>query len=423
MNEFCHLHGSFYVFFILLQSNTKSKHMNVYRWMFITLISCFIVGCSKTVIPRTFLIEPTALVTNKQKIKSGDKILNETLVGLKIEADKTLTEDPYSVTYKTKVPPSGDKHDYMSVGPYWWPDTTKPDGLPYIRRDGEINPERFEIKDAEYFKDLCHNVRLLAVVHYFTDEDKYSTKAVELLRAWFLDEATRMNPNLNYGQAIPGITEGRGIGLIDTRFLVYLIDAIQILQACERLSVAEYDGLQIWFRQFLDWMTTSPVGLDEADEHNNHGTYYDVQTVAMALFTGQKDRAIQMLEQQTKQRIENQIAEDGSQPHELARTLSWSYSQMNLSGFFELAGLAENVDLDLWNYVSSNRKSIKKAYLWMLPYANGKTWEYKQIKPADKSVFVTLARIATIKYPDVDASDFLKQYQDEKPDDLFVLTH
>lgn len=405
--------------------------MNMYRSSLTVLqfygltiaIICSVLGCSQTAMPPTFLVEPATLVANKQKIKSGDQLLTEALAGLKAEADKALSEGPYSATYKTKLPPSGDKHDYMSVGPYWWPDTTKPDGLPYIRRDGETNPERFSIKDAEYFKDLCRNVRLLAVMHYFTGEDQYATKAVELLRVWFLDEATRMNPNLNYGQAIPGITEGRGIGLIDTRASAYLIDGIQLLQACERLSAAEYDGLQDWFRQFLDWMTTSPVGLDEADEHNNHGTYYDVQTVAMALFTGQKERASQMLEQQTKSRIESQVAEDGSQPHELARTLSWGYSLMNLSGFFELAQLAENVDMDLWNYTSPGGKSIKKAYLWLLPYASGKPWEYKQIKPADKSGFVTLARIAIVKYPDVDSSDFLKQCQDEKPDDLFVLTH
>ena len=148
-------------------------------------------------------------------------------------------------------------------------------------------------------------------------------------------------------------------------------------------------------------MITSPIGLDEADEHNNHGTYYDVQTVAMALFTDQKELAANILRSQTQKRIENQFAEDGSQPHELARTLSWNYSVMNLMGFFELALLAENVNIDLWNYMTPNGKSIKKGFLWLLPYAEGLPWQHTQIKPIDLSSIKKLSQIASLKYPDI----------------------
>ncbi|GHT37974.1 alginate lyase [Bacteroidia bacterium] len=398
--------------------------MNNLKFFSIAMISllCF-AACrpvSKGV--ETFLVKPAVLASNKQKIESGDEKLKEALARLLAEAGKSLQNGPYSVTMKSKLPPSGDKHDYMSVGPYWWPDPAKPDGLPYIRKDGETNPERYEIQDAEFFKSLSRDVHLLAIAYFYTGREEYAEKAVSLLRAWFLDEDTRMNPNLDFGQAIPGRTDGRGIGLIDTRGVVNLIDGIRILQTSKSLDAAGYKGLQDWFTRFLDWMTTSPIGLDEADEHNNHGTYYDVQTVSIALFTGQPERAAQMLEQQTKPRIESQIAGDGSQPHELARTLSWGYSQMNLAGFFELASLAENAGMDLWNYVTPGGKSIKKAYFWMLPYANGDSaWTYQQIKPLDKSEYANLSRIAVAKYPDEKIASFLAKSNEANY--LFILTH
>ena len=381
---------------------------------------CLISGCSHSSPLSTFLIDPTALVTNKQRINDGDKVLTAALVGLKAEAEEVISQGPYSVTYKTISPPSGDKHDFMSFSIYWWPDSTKSDGLPYIRKDGIANHDMPAI-DGVYFRMLCLNVRLLSVAFYFTGENKYATKAVEFLRVWFLDEATRMNPHLNYGNAIPGIRDGSGQALIETCELVYLIDGIQILKSCNHLTDAEYEGLQSWFAMFLDWMTTSPHGLYEADRSNNHGTYYDIQTVSIALFTGQKENATKMLKEKTKVRINSQFAEDGSQPHELERTRSWSYSQKNLSGFFELARLAENVDMDLWNYVSPDKKSIKEAYRWMLSHAGDQPWEYQQITPMDKAGFIPLAYIAKVKYPDVDASDFFRKYQNTDP--LFMLTH
>src|SRR5690606_38047459 len=121
---------------------------------------------------------------------------------------------------------------------------------------------------------------------------------------------------------------------IDTRALAVLIDGVQILKNSKSLSAADYQGIQDWYKSFLTWMRTSPIGLDEADEHNNHGTWYDVQTVSMALFTGQEKLAKEILEQQTKKRISSQLDTSGAQPHELARTVSWNYANMNLQGFF-----------------------------------------------------------------------------------------
>jgi hypothetical protein len=372
--------------------------------------------------PETFLIKPGKLLEVKRKIARQEPAMQQALAELISIADKSLKNGPYSVVYKDKAPPSGDKHDYMSVGPYWWPDTSKANGLPYIRKDGQVNPERYAVKDDEYQNAMCRDVYFLGLAWFYTGNEKYAAHAVELLHTWFLDPATRMNPNLNYAQAIPGITDGRGIGLIDTHNVTMLIDGVQLLKHSKSLSAGTYKGIQDWYKEFLQWMCTSPIGLDEADEMNNHGTWYDVQQVMIALFTGQRELARQMLEEQTRKRIDLQLETDGRQPKELARTLSWNYSLFNLRAFFELALLAENVDVDLWNYESPGKKSLKKAYTWLLPYAMGKKdWDYQQIKPKHDEDFLELSEVAAKKYTDIDLAALRKQHGDFR-NNLLLLT-
>jgi hypothetical protein len=372
--------------------------------------------------PPTFLLKPAVLMQSKAAIAQHAPREEKALSELLQQAHRALQHGPYSVTYKTKVPPSGDKHDYMSVGPYWWPDTTKANGLPYIRRDGETNPERYGIKDDTYFNALCGDVNVLGLAWFYTGEEKYATHAAKLLRTWFLDPATRMNPHLNYGQAIPGITAGRGIGLIDTHSVIAMIDGMQLLKNAPPFPAADFKGIQDWFRQFLTWMRTSEIGKDELVAKNNHGTWYDVQAVAIALFTEQPQLAKQILTEQTMQRIDHQLAADGRQPLELERTLSWNYAHFNLEAFFELATMAEHVKVDLWYYESPAKKSLRKAFQWMLPFATNKApWQYQQIKPMHADRYAELAMIAGDKYPDIDLLPLWKLYP-KNPGYAYVLT-
>lgn len=390
--------------------------------MIMTLLSCLYIRAAQTP-PQTFLLKPAQLIAGKRQLEKKDPATQQALTTLLNIADQSLQNGPYSVVYKSKVPPSGNKHDYMSVGPYWWPDSTKVNGLPYIRKDGQVNPERYAIKDDEYQNAISRDVYYLGLAWFYTGKKQYAAHAAGLLRTWFLDTATRMNPHLNYSQAIPGITEGRGIGLIDTHNVPMLIDGIQLLKDAHVLSDQEYKGIQDWYTQFLQWMRTSPIGLDEADELNNHGTWYDVQQVVIALFTEQPELARQMLERQTKKRIDEQLDVDGRQPKELARTLSWNYSLFNLRAFFELALLAENVQVDLWHYETPGGKSLQKAYSWLLPYATGThTWTHKQIKPKHDEAFLELSAVAARKYPAIDLSALKAQHKDYH-NDLLLLTH
>lgn len=147
--------------------------------------------------PRVFLLDAPSLGEARRSIASGDAAIAPAWTALKSAADRALVFGPFSVVDKTVVPPSGDKHDYMSLAPYWWPDSKTVGGLPYVRRDGERNPEIDRITDHQAMDRMVSAAETLALAAYLGGEDQYARKAAALLRAWFIDPATRMNPNLD----------------------------------------------------------------------------------------------------------------------------------------------------------------------------------------------------------------------------------
>ena len=289
----------------------------------------------------------------------------------------------------------------MSQAPYFWPDPAKPDGLPYIRRDGERNPEINRISDHKSLDQMVGAVETLALAYYFKNNEAYATKAVELLRAFFLDPKTRMNPHLQFAQAIPGVNTGRGIGLIETRGLTRVVDAVGLLAGSKALQDADRRGLEHWFGRFLKWMLESKNGRDEAAARNNHGTYYDLQITSFALFLGEKEFARDILQAARKKRIAVQIEPDGRQPLELARTKAWSYSIGNLEGLMLLATIGEKVGVDLWNYQSEDGRSIRRALDYLAPIALGeRNWTYQQLGEWPPQLLFPLMRRAAARYRD-----------------------
>ncbi|MDI1241609.1 MAG: alginate lyase family protein [bacterium] len=370
---------------------------NAFAAVCATLWFAFVV--SAQAVPKTLVLDGFLLEKHRIENTSGKSARSGDIAQLINAADKILRAGrTYSVTKKSQVPPSGSKNDYMSLGPYWWPDPSKPNGLPYIRRDGERNPEIKNIPDDTEYNDMLEDSEALALAYFFTRDEKYAKHATTVLRTWFLDPKTRMNPNLNFGQGIPGISTGRGIGMIETRNMFRAIDAAIILQSSQSWPASDHVALKNWFREFLKWSIESPLGKDEADEQNNHGTYYDVQVVAYSLFTDQIDVAKKQLEL-TKERIASQVGTDGSQPHELARTLSWGYVNMNGYGFVTLARLGESAGVDLWHYRTKDGRGVREVLEWIVPFAAGeKEWTYKQIKPRSYDLTVPLLEIGALKY-------------------------
>jgi len=317
----------------------------------------------------------------KKLIQQKDKNYLPAYNALIEKAELAMNEGPFSVIDKKRIPPSGDKHDYLSMGPYWWPDPSKPDSLPYMRKDGERNPETSgDNVDRTSSRNLFANVNSLGWAYYFSGNLKYAKKTLELLETWFINPDTKMNPNLNYAQGIPGRCEGRGIGIIDWSAINSLISPIQILEAENLISPETKEQLFAWFEEYLNWLLTSEYGVDEDDYFNNHGTWYDVQVVGIEMMLGKTVLAQSRLENAKTKRIATQIEPDGSQPHELARTKSLGYSTMNLRGFLHLANMSQKIGVDLWNFKTADERGIYLALEYLLPFAQGeKEWKHEQL--------------------------------------------
>jgi len=351
--------------------------------------------------PNVFLMNPSTLSAAQESYGKPHSEFKAAIDALLIEANSALKAEPVSVMQKKDTPPSGDKHDYLSVGPYWWPDSTKPGGIPYIRRDGERNPEYYTFGDHLRKGQMVSNVNTLALAYCVTLQEKYAQKAIELLKVWFIDPATRMNPNLNFAQAIRGLNNGRGIGIIETYEFRDLIDAIQLLKESRHWTETMNRGMKEWFAAYLKWLQESPNGKDESGQKNNHGSAYDVQVASIALYLGKNDLARKTILGVPAKRIAVQVMVDGSQPLELARTKSWGYSLMNTEALINLALLGEHVGVDLWHYADQEGRGIQKAIDFLLPYALGeKPWAWKQIVPLDRDRMYPVLRFAALKYGD-----------------------
>lgn len=361
------------------------------------LFICFLTNC-KTNVPSKQIqnnkktgktifsvLDYNKLIQVKENISSSQ--FSSSYKKLVEAAEHALKEKSFSVMEKTQTPPSGDKHDYISLGPYWWPDPNQSDGLPWIRKDGEINPlTRENSTDYEIKNKMFHNTNTLAMAYFFSDKKEYAYKALELLKVWFLNKKTKMNPNLNFAQGIPGKNTGRGIGIIEFAGITKIISAIEILELNKIMDATNSRNLRLWFSDYLHWLQTSENGIFEKNTKNNHATHYDVQIVSILLFLNKKEPAKQVLEAVKTERIAKQIEPSGEQPHELARTKSLSYSTMNLRGFTDLAFLGKKVGVDLWNYQAENGASIIKAYEFLKPYAEEKKeWNYQQISSSKKA--------------------------------------
>jgi len=330
--------------------------------------------------PRIFLHDPATLARKKTRWQA-EREAEPPLAHLLDEANQALGEKPFSIVEKSVLPPSGDKHDYLSLAPYAWPDPrNKPNGLPYVIRDGEINPERDGIADHRSLARICNLAETLGLAYFFSDDEKYASHAASLLRTFFVAPVTRMNPNLKFAQGIRGKEPGRPAGIIDAACIPHLIDGVGLLAPSKAWTQSDRQAMDAWFRDYLTWLRESDLGRKEGRAGNNHGTWYDLQVVSLALATGQTELASESLNFARKRRIGRQIEPDGQQPEELHRTRPWHYATYNLQAMVLLANLGERIGVDLWRYQTPDGRSIRKAIAWLLPFAVGKTsWSLRDI--------------------------------------------
>src|ERR1041385_5571547 len=297
-------------------------------------------------------------------------------------ANQYLSEKPITITASSRSRSAGGLHDFFSEGDYWWPDPANPNG-PYIQRDGMSNPDNF-VEHRRALMRLSVQVPALVAAWKLTKDKRYAAKAAEHLRAWFVDQRTRMNPNLQYAQAIHGITTGRGTGIIDTIHLVEVARAIEVLKDSSALSMTELGAISQWFKDYLSWMTTSKNGADERDAKNNHTTCWVMQVAAFAHLVGDQKLLEYCRERFKTIIVPNQIATNGSFPEELRRTKPYGYELFNLEAMGAVSQILSTVSDNLWTFETADGRGVKKAVEWLEPFIRDKK---KWTRPPDVMYF------------------------------------
>ncbi|KAF9956142.1 hypothetical protein BGZ70_010031 [Mortierella alpina] len=328
----------------------------------------------------------------------------------------------YSVVIKpkSKIPPSGDIHDYTSLARYFWKNPNTADGLPYVRLDGKPNPDMDSVWDYRLLRKVFRDCYYMGQAYFWTGDERYAEKVIYRVKQWFLDPETRMNPNIKYGSLIFGNDLGRAQGVLDM-FKVYgMFDALKAIEGSEamRAEPTLISDLQTWFTSYMVWLDHSIQANQEKNAHNNHGTYFTVQYLSILEFLGRDTEAKALAEESRTVRVGPQIRKDGAQPHETIRPISYFYSTFNLQGLILLAMQADSHGVDLWHHrgpvttglirVNSKKSveievgggTIEDAILYLADYGvkDLSEWPYPDSGTRSLSDVLKMARVASLIY-------------------------
>jgi hypothetical protein len=339
-------------------NNIKPARMRTFTALLLLLCSLLTLGSCVTGDPMAMIVQ----------CQLKDEILKR--------AEKDLSELPITVTAYQCDRSAGGKHDFYSEGDYWWPNPENPEG-PYIQRDGETNPYNFVAHRHAMirFSKLVGN---LTSAYLLTKETKYIEAALVHIRAWFIDEETKMNPSLLYAQAIKGIATGRGIGIIDTIHLIEVVQSLLKMEELGLLSDEDLSGTMEWFSAYLTWMRTHPYGVAEMNALNNHGTCWVMQAAIFAKYAKDDEVLTLCIDRYKTILLPNQMGEDGSFPRELSRTKPYGYSLFNLDAMTTICRILSTEEDNLWSFTTPDGKNIQKGIEFLLPFVVDKsTWPYK----------------------------------------------
>jgi len=379
---------------------------------------------------KLYLFQPGRLDLLKKAVAERDFQSTEGNLAREIlhEADLALTWPTFTIVNNKVKGSMGapNPHDYFSTAPYYWPDPKKPNGLPYIRRDGEHNPSRKAISDEYQERGMLDAVVNLSLAYRITGEEKYAASAATFLRAFFLDPKTGMNPNMNHAQAVPGQNTGRGIGIIDTLGFHVLTDSITLLGTSKAWDAKDRSGMKQWFRRYANWMMSSKNGKAERAALNNHGVTYDLQLVSVLIASGNIQEARNILATSLPKRMDSQIRADGQMPLEEERRTSWHYCSMNLKYLCRNALVAQNLGINLWNHEDPNGTgSIKKAMLFLIPFIDHREkWKFTEISSFTSKETASWLSIGSLVYNDAtirEAQQAHAPLQELPADDWLIL--
>jgi hypothetical protein len=361
------------------------------RRTFCAASASLLLPAAKAANETSILLSAAQAAKLRQSIQHDDAF-RDTATAVAKAADSALHAGPWSVTNHRPEGVQAGPNDYYSEGPYWWPDPKNPSG-PYIRKDGERNPARF-MGNRNDLGNMCTAVLALGMGAYLVGDTRCAARASLVLPTWFLDPKTRMNPNLQYGQAVRGINTGRGTGIVDTVSLIHVVQGIQLLELAGGLDAKIGTGLRSWFADYLKWMNTSKYGLDEKKSGNNHATWWTAQAAAYASLTGDAASLAMCWDHYRTYLVPTEIQPDGNCPREEARTNSLGYSTMNLDAFSVVCRIAEVHGVNLWTFRAPSGVSVAKTFTYLIPYVtHPDKWKKQQISKysADGAIFPGLA--------------------------------
>jgi len=337
----------------------------------------------------------------KMNLKAPDPDVARYARVLRKAAKSALKRGPWSVTDQRAPSREAEVNDFYSESPYWWPDPQHPMGS-YIRKDGVRNPRRFTAH-KEALVAFTQATFVLSAAAYLFDDDRYAERAKHLIEIWFLNPRTRMNPHARFAQVIPQSTQKRGVGIIDTRHLIYVIESIELLRLANSWSDERDAAVRTWFKEYLNWLLTSEYGRDERTRGNNHSSWYALQVAAYGAYVGDAQVVRETCRYGRDSLIARQIARNGSQPFELERTRALDYSLFNLDALALLARLAERENEDLWHWQNQSGQTMIGAIDYIVPYFdNPRRWPYAQLTTYQRQprIFLCLAGEA-LKRPDL----------------------
>ncbi len=333
----------------------------------------------------TFIICLMINIFLPQGIRSADREKNEYYeAAVRIlrkqvmeDAAWAMQQEPVTITAYPAPRSAGGKHDFFSEGDYFWPNPKSPDSI-YISKDGISNPDNFVSHRLAVIR-FSKIVGALASAYKLTHEQKYAQQILKHCNAWFVNEATLMNPFLLYAQAVRGGVTGRGIGIIDS---IQLLDVVQGLLTLTEETTEKINGIdkiKQWFEKYIQWLMTHPYGLDEMNRENNHGSCWVMQVAAFAKFTGNRDVMKFCSDRFKTVLLPNQLAEDGSFPRELRRSKPYGYSIFNMDALATICQLLSSKEDDLWRYATPDGRTMLKAISFLEVYlANKNKWPYKK---------------------------------------------
>jgi hypothetical protein len=282
-------------------------------------------------------------------------------------AGKALQLKPPAITDHVATNSAGGLHDFFSQSDYGWPDPASKTGLPFIGRDGESNPDVFS-HHRMAMRDMKDAVAALAAAYALTGDDKYVRKAAGFIKVFFLDEKTRMNPNLQYAQAVLGKSTGEPYGIIDTLHLAELAVAVPFLEKSPAFDPAVDAGLKQWFRDYTGWILTSKPGIKEMSNPNNHSIACFVQLASFAKFTGD-EKVMELCRQRFKEVLfPGQMTNNGSFPRELKRTKPYGYSIFQADNLSTLCVLLSTTNEDFWKFTLPDGRTPRNAVDFICPY-------------------------------------------------------